>query len=486
MASIFQRIFARDGTRMDQNDWAAEMMAFQGNMYPLGMGYGGSSSDVEKIENDFEGYIHGAYKSDGIVFGVMLARSSVFCQVRFQYQRLNKGRPGDLFGKPELSLLEKPWNDGTTTDLLARAIQDVDLAGNFYAVTEGVGGEKRLRRLRPDWTDVVLTAPPDQALKSDIAGYVYRPGNTQNDKLWEKYPIDGSNGVVVHWAPIPDPEAQYRGMSWLTPVLTDIKSDRAIVKHKQKFFENAATPSISISLKETVTYDQFKKFRDGMERRHAGVDNAYKTLYLGGGADVKVIGSTLQEIDFTAVAGHGETRICMAGGVHPTIVGVAENMHGATLNQGNFTAAKNMFIEKTMIPLWISAAQAFSVVVPELAGTRLWYDDRDIPFLRQDRKDVAELKQLEATTMTSLISAGFTPDSVVIAMRENDWRLLKHTGLFSVQLVQPGTPLAGGANQPGQPGAPTAPGGKPSGDANTPDKPDQNGPNDPEPTDDPA
>lgn len=482
MASIFKKVFSR----MDQNDWAAEWMAYGGNAYPLGM-YGDlASSNTETIENDFVGYVQGAYKASGVVFGVMLARSSVFCQIRFQYQKMNKGRPGDLYGKPDLSILEKPWPNGSTTDLLARYIQDADLAGNAYVVSEGVGEDKRLRRLRPDWTDILLTKPPNEALKSDIAGWVHRPGNTQNDELWEYFPIDGSNGTVAHWAPIPDPEAQYRGMSWLTPVLNEIKADRAITKHKLKFFENAATPSISIALKETVTHAQFLKFKESMDKKHAGVDNAYKTLYLGGGADVKVIGSNLQEIDFTAVAGHGETRICMDGGVHPTIVGVAENMHGATLNQGNFTAAKNMFIEKTMIPLWIGASQALSVLVPELKGSRLWYDDRDIPFLRQDRKDVAELKQMEATTINSLITAGYTPDSVVAAVRENDWRLLKHTGYFSVQLQQPGVAPPG---QPGQTPGATAPAAgttKPKGDANTPDKQDAGGAKDPEPTDDPS
>src|SRR5690606_26033672 len=122
----------------------------------------------------------------------------------------------------------------TTGELLSRAIQDVDLAGNFYAVREG----KRLRRLKPDWVDIVLTAAPAEAVKSDIAGYVYKPGGTDNPDLWEIYPVDGSNGKVAHWAPIPDPDSQYKGMTWMTPVLQEIEADGLATRHKTAFYKN--------------------------------------------------------------------------------------------------------------------------------------------------------------------------------------------------------------------------------------------------------
>lgn len=469
---------------MDQNDWAAEMFTFNGNSYPIGQAGWGASQGSEEIENDFEGYAQSGFKGSGIVFAVMLARMQVFTEARFQYQKLIKGRPGDLFGLPALSIFERPWPNGQTPDLMARAIQDADLAGNHYVVTEGVGANRRLRRLRPNWVEIVLTAPPDQSVKSDVAGYIYRPGGTMNDKLWKWYPIDGSMGIVAHWAPIPDPEAQYRGMSWLTPVLPEIVGDRAMMKHKNKFFANAATPAITVSLKETVTEEQFKAFMKNINRSHQGVDNAYKTLYLGGGADVKVIGTTLQQMDFTATAGHGETRIAAAGGVPPPLIPIAENMHGATLNQGNFVASKNLFVDKTMRPLWRGISNAYSVLVPELVNSkgmstaRLWYDDRDIPFLRQDRKDIAELQSQGATTINGYITAGFTPESSVAAYVQEDPTLLKHTGLFSVQLQPPIDPNAPtpDANKPGPAGQ----------GANKPD-PDEGSEDDDEPnsTDDP-
>ncbi|MBM4618004.1 phage portal protein [Rhodococcus hoagii] len=364
----------------------------------------------------------------------------VFTEVRFAYQRFTEdGRPGDLYRLPSLKILEKPWPNGTTGDLLARAIQDTDLCGNHYVVREGSGPDSRLRRLRPDWVSIILTSPPDKAVASDVVGYLYKPGGTEDKSLWKLYPVDGSNGAIAHWTPIPDPEAMYRGMSWLTPVLREVMHDNAATKHKLKFFENAATPNLAVSFKETVTAEQFREFMAQLDDNHGGGDNAYKTLYLGGGADVRVIGSKMEEINFKSTQGLSESRIAAAGRVHPALVGLSEGLQGSSLNEGNYKAARNNFADATMRPLWRSLCAAYSVLVEEFDSSRLWYDARDVEFLRQDQKELAEITAQNAGTISKLVMQGYTPESVTEAIIKEDLRLLKHTGLYSVQLQPPGT-----------------------------------------------
>ncbi|AEV52064.1 portal protein [Rhodococcus phage REQ1] len=410
----------------------------QDNLLPWAQRQG--YSNTEAIDNDFEGYVRGAYKANGAVFAVALARMLVFTEVRFSYQRYTEdGRPGDLYRRPSLKILDKPWPNGATGDLLARAIQDTDLAGNHYVVREGSGPNARLRRLRPDWVSIILTSPPDKAVQSDVVGYLYKPGGTDNKELWKLYPVDGSNGAIAHWTPIPDPEAAYRGMSWLTPVLREIMHDNAATKHKLKFFENAATPNLAVSFKETVTAEQFKEFMEQLDDSHGGGDNAYKTLYLGGGADVRVIGSKMEEINFKSTQGLSESRIAAAGRIHPALVGLSEGLQGSSLNEGNYKAARNNFADATMRPLWRSLCAAYSVLVEEFDDSRLWYDARDVEFLRQDQKELAEITAQNASTISKLVMQGYTPESVTEAIVKEDLRLLKHTGLYSVQLQPPGT-----------------------------------------------
>jgi phage portal protein BeeE len=442
MAKLWQLLRSREtGTqqRYGFSDWANDKLSqfsFGGMTYPL-VGLSSMGRTSEEIEHSFSGYVAGAYKANGVVFATSLARMLLFTEARFQWQQLSSGRPGDLFGTPELGILEKPWRNGTTGELLARMEQDVTAGGNFYAVRQA----DRLRRLRPDWVSIVLTAPPDEAVESDVAGYLYRPGGLAGKAPAHTYLPD----EVAHWSPIPDPDAHYRGMSWLTPVVQEILADKAATLHKSKFFDNAATPNLAVSFKETVTEDQFKVFMDAMNASHQGAGNAYKTLYLGGGADVTVVGADLKQLDFKQTQGAGETRITAAGGVPAVIVGLSEGLQAATYS--NFSQARRKFGDHWARPTWRSACAALEPLLrPPPGVVRLWYDDRDISFLREDQMDAAQIQATKASTIRQLIDAGFEPASAVAAVDADDRSLLKHTGLFSVQLQPPGTqaPTKGG------------------------------------------
>lgn len=454
MAKLGSVLFGRKRQteeRMDQNGWAQQWATYNGHTYAL-TGSMPRGSKSETPENSFTGYIQQAYKASGVVFAAMLARQLIFSEARIVFQHLNEGKPGDIFWDDSLTLFQKPWPNADTGELLARAIQDIDLAGNHYVVKEFMPATTftrpgfRLRRLRPDWVTIILTAPPDEARRSDVAGYLYKPGGTENRDDWELFPIDGSNGIVAHWSFIPDPEAQYRGMSPLTPVLQDIATDKAATRHKAKFFENAATPNIAVSLKETVSHEEFKEFMEDMNATKHGVEHAYETLYLGGGADVQVIGANIQQMDFRSSLGHSETRVAMALRVHPTIVGTAEGMHGSTLNEGNFKAAKNLLADGFLKPAWHSLMNAYSVLLDVPSGARLWFDSSDISFLRQDQTELAEIQQTQSQTISAYIQSGYTADSSRDAVLHNDLSLLEHTGLFSVQLLPPGTVSPTGGN----------------------------------------
>jgi hypothetical protein len=104
--------------------------------------------------------------------------------------------------------------------------------------------------------------------------------------------------------------------------------------------------------------------------------------------------------------------------------------------------------------LWRSAANALSqVLVAPSRGVRLWYDDRDVPFLQEDVLDNAEISQRNAQSIRTLVDGGFDPDSVVQAIDTSDLLpdsvvqaidtsdllLLRHSGNLSVQLQPAGT-----------------------------------------------
>lgn len=400
--------------------------------------------NVEKIDPTFQGYADGLYKTSGVVFACMLARRAVFTEARFQFRSFNNGRPGKLFGNSDLEPIERPFPGGVTSDLLARMIDDADLAGNWFGWIDRERGE--VVRLRPDWVDIVLEP---RHFRGGVVGYrklgylYYENGN--RDSQGVEFLAD----EVAHFAPIPDPTAQWRGMSWLTPVVREIAADKAMTTHKLKFLENGATPNMVVKLPE-VSADKLKRFKSAMDAEHKGSSNAGKTLYIGGGADVTVVGANFKELDLRGVQGASETKIAAAAGVPPVVVGLSESLGGSALNSGNYSAARRNFADRTIRPLWRNAASTLETLVPPPPASQLWFDTHDVAFLREDEKDAAEIQSRQSAAMRQLIDGGYTPDSVVSAIDTGDWTLLEHTGLLSVQLQPPGTTFTntGGQDPP--------------------------------------
>lgn len=398
---------------------------------------------AETLATSFAGYAAGGMKGNGIIFSCMAVRQLVFSQVRLRYQRLRDGKPSDMFGTPALSLLETPAPGETTQDLLSRIIQDADLAGNSYSVLDTpltrLGGDdtsKSILRLRPDWIDIVARKRmrPDGQVGWQRVGYVYTEGgkHSGND------PVPLMLDEVAHFAPIPDPLADFRGMSWLTPVAREIENDDLMTRHKRQVMENGATPNMIIKHAAGANRDAIIAFDERLKANNAGVANAGKTLNLYPGADATVVGANMEQLDFRAVQGAGETRIAAAAGTPPVIVGLSEGLQAATYS--NYAQARRRFADGTMHPNWMSLAGALAVIMPSQgADTRLWYDADDIPFLREDEKDAADINFVRAQTIRQLVDGGYTPESAAAAVESGDFRLLKHTGLFSVQLQKPGS-----------------------------------------------
>jgi hypothetical protein len=92
-----------------------------------------------------------------------------------------------------------------------------------------------------------------------------------------------------------------------------------------------------------------------------------------------------------------------------------------------------------MRTLWRNIAGSLATLVQVPPGAELWYDDRDIMFLQEDRKDAAQIQKTQSETLHTYIAAGFEPDSAIEAASSGDIKRLVHTGLYSVQLQAAGT-----------------------------------------------
>jgi phage portal protein BeeE len=427
-------------TRYSLADYAQQVGSFLYNGHYYSPPYQQTlTGAAERMDNSFESLVRSAYQANGVVFACMLARRALFSEGRFQWRQVRSGRLGDYFGTAALEVLEKPWPGGVTGDLLAKMIDDAGIAGNSYTFRED-GTAPEVVRLRPDYVDIVL-APRrvrGERLGWTKVGYAYYETGDRTAK-----PVPMQLHEVAHFAPDPDPMLSYLGMSWLTPVLREIAGDKAATAHKLKFFEQGATPNMIVKVSDSMSIEDFKEFMEIFDADATGLESAYRTLFLGGGADVEVVGKDFQQLDFKTVQGAGETRIAAAAGVPPVIVGLSEGLQGSSLNTGNYMAARRNFADRTLRPLWRNAAASISTILPELPGAELAIDPRDIAFLSEDKQVESQIQQTRAITIRQYLDAGCDFDSVIKAVTNNDESLLKHSGLFSVQLQPPDTtPLA--------------------------------------------
>jgi len=269
-----------------------------------------------------------------------------------------------------------------------------------------------------------------------VIGYVYHPrGRQGGEKAVGFLPEE-----VAHFAPIPDPEARFRGMSWLTPVIREVMADRAATEHKLMFFENGATPQMIVKF-DLESVERMRPWIELFKEGHEGSENAYKTLFVGAGTDATVVGANLQEMDFKITQGAGETRIAAAAGTPPVIVGLSEGLASATYS--NYGMAMRRFADITMRPLWRNAAASLAPIVNVPGGAELWYDDRDVPALADDGLARSQILSTNVGTVHTLVASGYEPDSVIEAVTSGDLSKLVHSGLYSVQLQPAGSVTEG-------------------------------------------
>ena len=376
------------------------------------------SDKTERGLTDFRSYVKDGYKANGIIFSCILVRMMLLSEVEFAYQDLDTKR---LTQNPTLSILRRPWPNGTTGEMVSREEQDGSLAGNSFLHR---ATPDRVQRLRPDWVTIVGSSDG-----RELAGYIYEPPGGRSTFI----PPD----EMAHWSPIPDPEAAFRGMSWPQPVAVEIMADSEMTRHKRAFLQNAATPNMIVKLEGRPDPEVKKAILSTLALKHTRPENAYRTLLLEGGADVQVVGRDLRQLEFTITQAAGENRIATAAGVPSIIAGFKEGLQAATYS--NFAQAMRRFGDLTARPLWRSLSATLEPLVPVPEGSRLWFDTTQIAALRQDEIEQSQIQMNQASTIEAHIRSGYTALSAVDAVVTDDLTKLEHTGLTSVQLQAPVT-----------------------------------------------
>ena len=154
---------------------------------------------------------------------------------------------------------------------------------------------------------------------------------------------------------------------------------------------------------------------------------------------MKVAGSNLQQLDLKNTQGVDETRIALRARVPATLLGISEGLAGSALNAGNYSQTRRMWSDAWFMPVAQNLCASMERILTLPVGTpaELSFDPSQIMFLQEDRKDEAEIRATQASSMRQLVEAGFEPSTVTKFIATGDTTVLQHTGVFSVQLQAP-------------------------------------------------
>jgi hypothetical protein len=400
------------------------MFSYNGSQYLLnGMSSYGPN---EQVRVDGEG---AAYCSNGIVAAVVGRRIDLFSQASFCWKRFGAGpKPmaSDVFTNRDLL----PLDD--CVDLLTWMEFDAATAGNSFVVRDG----DELRRLPPQHVSIVVGSntaeeEPELAWDAHVVGYLFQP--SAGDP--EVFAAD----QVCHYAPKPDPAARFRGMSYLRPVLRQVDNQNAYAGFLSQYWANAATPNLVMKFPPEVQRQTIEVFRDLFNERHRGAGQAFRTAFLGGGADPVVVGANLKDLSSEQVSAYEFAQICAAAGVPPVVVTIVPGLESAS-TYANYQSSMRSFADLTIRPLWRRAAiKLRPLIQPIPANAELWYDVTGVAALQADAQDDANVMATNAQTIRALSDGGWAKSSVVDAVTSGDLTKLRDTGLISVQLLPPGT-----------------------------------------------
>lgn len=404
---------------------------FNGSTYQIAPQFSYETSKVSAPDAAFKSRVDVIHRQHGVIAAAVEARALLLSELRFMWRNMVPAANGKLFGNAELGMLENPNEWQTRSEFLKVLEYHASYDGNAYVHRDG----NNLRILNPQWVSIVLgsdldprTAIHQRDLR--VVQYLYQPGGSP--QYGKPEILDRS--TVAHWRPEPDPTAWWRGQSWVQSILAEWAVDVSARTHTQAFFEHGATPNVVIGLDSSVSQDVVKEYAQMVADGHAGAANAYKTLVLGGGADVKVVGSDLARLDLKQVQGAAETRIALRSRVPAVVLQIGEGMQGSSLNTGNYQSARRMWSDGWFSPTAGNLCSAMESVLTVPAAAELWFDPSRVMFLQDDRLDEANIQQAQAGTLRSLIDGGFEAASAVEAVNTGDFTKLKHSGLYSVQL----------------------------------------------------
>lgn len=327
------------------------------------------------------------------------------------------------------ALLHTPNPEDDIFTLLEQAFIFQHITGNWFMrkVRAEPGNVVQLAGLRPDKVKVIPLA------NGYVGGYAY-------EGLKDTLPAED----VIHCKLHPDPLDDFYGMSPIVSCARFLDLDNKAADYLRAFFTNNATPAGILKLKGRADPEDRKRIKEIWKQDHTGSAGWESISVLDSDADWETIGAKPERMKMDALWKQSESRICMAFGVPPSLVGAAV---GINPTYSNYREARHSFWQETLTTLYKRTARRLTRgLCPEFSRDKSGHSDLVIEFdlsrvealqESQDAKHNRAVEQWNARLITldqALEMVGQPPaaDPVAGASRKAPARDDEDTGLAAL------------------------------------------------------
>lgn len=223
-----------------------------------------------------------------------------------------------------LDLLDKFNESNTTSDGVYITQSHKKLTGDaFWYLDKNGSVVRNIFILPPDKIELKLGDPTDSTAEL-IEAYVYKDV-IDGKKITRTYRPD----QVIHFK-TPNPNNPFRGYGAVEAAADTIDVDNLTNATTKSFFERGAITNFVLSTEQTITDDQLTRLTTELRAAYTGVQNAYKTMILGGGLKPERISFSNKDMEFLAQLEWYRDKIMVIFGNTKASLGIIEDVNRAS------------------------------------------------------------------------------------------------------------------------------------------------------------
>lgn len=298
----------------------------------------------------------------GWVYACAKAIADEMANVEFKLYSVNsKGEHEEELEHEVLDFLDMVNDFQTGPEFKHMVATHLELAGNAYILLEGVKSftdkPKAMYLLDPGKVKVILNTIT-YPFKIERYEFTYE----SRKFIYQPYEI-----IQLKY---PDPSNPYVGLGTVQGIAEWIDNDNHTTMFLKQFFKNGASLN-TIFETEMTSIEQLETLRDSFDEQHAGIENAYKAMFLPKGVKQPKVNETkLGDIGITGLSDSYRDMILAGFRVSKTILGTAES----DTNRSTAETADYVFSKRTIKPkmqLIVSYLNEF--LLPRFAKTDKMY-----------------------------------------------------------------------------------------------------------------